>query len=183
MKWINKSTIIAFILGIIFSSISVSAYKLYAYQVGFEPDDEDWNVEAVDTALNDLYDMAYTGDATAEDIRNGKTALVQCNQVTGTLSSTGFSTVSGSVPCNINGNVFVEVGFRAKIIYYYCSQYARLGVYNYYHNESSLFWRNNQGGGNAWATVSASQYINGITDTGFNVYCYNGYNIIYAASS
>lgn len=54
---IIKNPIFTFILGaIIFGSIiGVIAYNVSANNIGFEPDDEDWEVENVEEALNELY--------------------------------------------------------------------------------------------------------------------------------
>lgn len=172
-----KNKIIFLIIGLIIGSgVGVgAAIIINANQVDYKEN------KTVENALNDLYSRSNYGDATASDITEGKTALVNGEKVTGNLQKK--SSVSGTITCTTSDNTFIETGFRAKMIYYYCPQYARFGVYNYDHNQSSLFWRNNQGGGNTWVTMSASQYINGITDTGFNVYCYKGYDVIYAASN
>ena len=52
-----KNNIISFILGaLIFGSIGiVSAFSLFADNVGFTPYDNTWNVDNVESAINDLY--------------------------------------------------------------------------------------------------------------------------------
>jgi len=56
MKKILKSRIFVFVLGIIVTSaISVVAANLEARTISFQPDDENWEVENVEEAINDLY--------------------------------------------------------------------------------------------------------------------------------
>ena len=94
----KKQVIISFILGaIIFGGVgTILAYKLGANQVGYTPNDQTWNVSEVNTALDDLYDMATYGNATSSDIRSGKTALVNGNQITGNLTVPNYTTKTGT---------------------------------------------------------------------------------------
>ena len=110
---ITKYHIFAFIIGaVIFSSINgVLAYKLFASQVGYEPDDNNWNVNQVDTAIDDLYDMSMYGDATSSEIKDTKKALVGGNEITGSLSIPTNTDLSGTQNINpgsssttLNGN-------------------------------------------------------------------------------
>ena len=56
MKKILKNRIFIFVLGFILATtISVVAANLNANTIGFEPDDENWNVSTVEEAINDLY--------------------------------------------------------------------------------------------------------------------------------
>ena len=102
----KKQVIISFILGaLIFSGITgVLAYKLGANQVSYIPEDSNWNVTDVDTALDDLYDMASYGNAQASDIKSGKTALVNGNQVTGSLTIPNYASLSGTTNINPGGS-------------------------------------------------------------------------------
>ena len=51
-----KSRIFIFVLGFtLATTIGVVAANLSASNISFEPDDENWNVETVQAALNDLY--------------------------------------------------------------------------------------------------------------------------------
>ena len=94
---VNKGHIFAFILGLLLSSgISIYAYKLYANQVGYEPNNHNWNVSDVKEALDNLYDDATYGNATSSDIVSGKTALVNGSQVTGSLTIPNYMTKSGA---------------------------------------------------------------------------------------
>ena len=119
MKMFDKKYIIGFIIGaVMFSGITgVVAYKLYASQVGFSPTDDTWNVEAVDTALNSLYDIAYTGDATSSDILSGKSALVQGSIVNGSLTIPNYTTISNSE------NVAAGSSSTARTGYFYLDNY------------------------------------------------------------
>ena len=114
----DKSHIFVFILSaIIFGSIgSICAYKLGANQVGYEPSDDNWNVEAVDTALDDLYDMASFGDATSSDIVSGKKALVGGSQVTGSLTVPNYTTLTAE-------NVAAGSSSTTRTGYYYLDNY------------------------------------------------------------
>ena len=89
-----KKLIIGFILGgLIFGSIGIYAASYYAKDVSYEPSDASWEVNNVDEAINSLYSMKQeldtlksVGDATSDDIAEGKTAVVKGNLVTGTKS-------------------------------------------------------------------------------------------------
>ena len=95
-KIINKlksNLLFTFIIsGIIFGSIGIYAASLYyAKDVQYEPTDETWEVSNVSEAIDSLYSMKEElnilknlGDATADDIAIGKTALVNGKLITGT---------------------------------------------------------------------------------------------------
>lgn len=73
-----KKNILLIIFGIMMFSVGVSAgVVLNANQVSY-------NNKTVEDALNDLYSKSNYGDATASDIKSGKTALVNGSIVTGT---------------------------------------------------------------------------------------------------
>lgn len=58
MKKINKSHIFSFILGVIITAsiVGVSATILYsASEIGFTPTNPNWNVDNLESAINDLY--------------------------------------------------------------------------------------------------------------------------------
>ena len=96
-----KNNIFGFIIGIVVaSSVSVIAATVYySNQVSYTPTDTTWNVENVKDALDELRsieteltNLKNLGDATANEIVVGKTAVVNGQLVTGTLEqSTGIS--------------------------------------------------------------------------------------------
>ena len=119
MKKINKSHIFSFILGVIISGgiTGVLAYKLAANQVGYTPSDSTWQVSDVDNALDSLFDMATYGDATSSDIKSGKTALVNGEQVTGNLTVPNYTTLANTE------NVGAGSSSSARTGYYYLDNY------------------------------------------------------------
>ena len=56
MKKIIKNPIFTFILGILISGVTVYAVSYNANQIDFNPDNNNWNVNKVDQALNYLYE-------------------------------------------------------------------------------------------------------------------------------
>ena len=57
MKKLFKSRIFFFVLGaVMFSTVSVFAYSLLAQDVGYNPKDDDWDVDNVSNALDELRD-------------------------------------------------------------------------------------------------------------------------------
>ncbi len=87
MKKILNNSLFAFILGaIIFGSIGVyAASKIYANNISYESDKS--TKTNVADSLDELYSMVNIGDATKEDIREGKEALVNGKRVIGSLKS------------------------------------------------------------------------------------------------
>ena len=79
---------------------SILAYKLGANQVAYSPSDSTWNVSKVDTALDDLYDLATYGNAQASDILERKTALVNGNYITGNLTIPNYTAKTGTQSVN-----------------------------------------------------------------------------------
>lgn len=76
--------IIGILLGV---TIGVGASTLInSNQVGYTPSDSNWDVKSVDAAITSLYDKINYGNATAADIKSGKTALVGGKEITGSLS-------------------------------------------------------------------------------------------------
>ena len=61
MKKIFKSRIFAFILGaILFTGIGAYAASISAQRVAYEPEDNTWRVDNVNSALNELYNSMIT---------------------------------------------------------------------------------------------------------------------------
>mgnify|MGYP004550698229 CR=1 FL=1 len=88
MKKIIKSRIFIFVLtAVIFTGVGVYAANTYkASDVVYNASDgTTTNVEIV---LNDIYKIKTQGDATENDILNGKTAVVQGKLITGNFSKT-----------------------------------------------------------------------------------------------
>lgn len=85
-KWIksNLEVLIAFIIGgIAFAAISVCADVLTSSSlVSFQSSNT--TVTNVEDALNELYEKTNGGDATADDIAEGKTAIVNGQLIVGT---------------------------------------------------------------------------------------------------
>ena len=143
---LKNNTIFGFILGgIIFGSV-VYAASYYAKDVMYDPTDESWEVNNVNNALNDLYDMKTEldnlkslGDATTNDIMSGKTALVQGELVTGTkvqknnemnMQLTLVPSLSNDNGCGLSGvkdscyaNVSITNNGYTKMDCYYYNAY------------------------------------------------------------
>ena len=206
----KKNVVISFILGaLLFSSITgVLAYKLGANQVSYDPEDENWSVQAVDTALDDLYDMATYGDATANDIVEGKTALVNGTQITGTLDTSSISSGSHSesilwqnadptavfAPQNvtlsdsISNYSYIKITYRARI-----TETNEFSVYmsvNDFKNTSNdLFWLTGSvSWGSQWPNSPSDRQCKYVDDTTINFLqnyggpsnqVYNGYVVPY----
>ena len=86
---IIKNPIFTFILGaIIFSSITgVIAYNLTSDKIGFEPDDEDWNVENVEEAINDLYSKKQIDISNMTLVDSKYTQVLNANSTSSTYTS------------------------------------------------------------------------------------------------
>jgi len=90
-KIINKSSIFTFILGILFCNGIIYGVNLYKSEdIQYTPTDNSWEVDNVNDALNDLYNIKKEldniknlGDATSSDIEKDKTAVVNGELVTG----------------------------------------------------------------------------------------------------
>ena len=100
MKKVIKSRIfLVIICGIIFTSVGAYAAVTYkASDVLYTS--SDGTSMTVNDALNDIYQIKTLGDATASDILNGKTAIVQGKLVTGNVE----------VP---DGTYYINVGVNA----------------------------------------------------------------------
>ena len=82
-----KKLMLGFIMGILLCSGIVYATNLYKSEdIFYEPSDASWEVDNVSAAINSLHNNTIVGDATSSDILSGKTALVQGELVTGTLT-------------------------------------------------------------------------------------------------
>ena len=117
---IKRNSLFAFLLGaIIFGSIGIygaNAYK--SNTIEYSPTDSSWGINNVSDALNSLYnmktelnDLKGLGNATAEDITSGKTAVVQGKLVTGTKEQqVRWSIISyGNEHMNIENNGKVKL--------------------------------------------------------------------------
>lgn len=81
-----KKTILGFTLGLIVAaSIGVAAYTLSANQVGFTPNDNTWDVEDVETAINDLHSQIDI--SRSYSIENDKSPIFTSLTVTATNSN------------------------------------------------------------------------------------------------
>ena len=102
-KVFKNKQFILIIIAIIFLSIGIKATTLYySNQVSYTPTDTNWNVNNVADALNDLRSIKQQldnikvfGDASASDIKLGKTAIVKGEEITGTQKT--FNSISGSI--------------------------------------------------------------------------------------
>lgn len=109
-----RKSIICFILGGLFFSVvgvSANSYLYGSNQVSYTPTDSNWNASNVKDALNDLYsknleliDLINLGDATPDNICNGKTAIVQGKLVTGTAASSGMTITNLSFSAYLSSN-------------------------------------------------------------------------------
>ena len=117
-----KKLIIGFILGIILCSGIVYASSLYkAIDISYNK--ENWEVSNVNDALDELKnrtDILMTGDATASDIKSGKTAVVNGELITGTSQDVTFTTqtVTSSFSANSNnvGPIVFNFSFPNKVL-------------------------------------------------------------------
>lgn len=115
-KIINKNIIIGFVIGIIvMSGVGVVAATMYySNQISYTPTDTSWNVDNVETALNELYDeinnkvsVIYLGTGTSFNIKTllpdiDYTKLTIENFIVGGLSApdmmtTNYTTGAGNV--------------------------------------------------------------------------------------
>lgn len=81
-----KKTILGFTLGLIVAaSIGVASYTLNANQVGFTPNDNTWDVENVETAINDLHSQIDI--SRSYSIENDKSPIFTSLTVTATNSN------------------------------------------------------------------------------------------------
>ena len=94
MKKVIKSRIfLVIITAIIFASLGIYAATSYkASDVIYNS--EDGTSMTVNEALNDIYKIKSLGDATANDILNGKTAVVKGELITGVSASANISEVA-----------------------------------------------------------------------------------------
>ena len=82
-----KKLLLGFLLGIILcGGITYGANIYQSNSIEYNPTDASWEVDNVSAAINSLHNDTIVGDATSSDILSGKTALVQGELVTGTLT-------------------------------------------------------------------------------------------------
>jgi len=119
---LRHNTLFGIILGIILCSGIVYGAKVYeSNAIEYSPIDSSWEVSNVNEAINGLYsmkeeldDIKSVGDATASDIADGKTAVVQGVEVTGTKVDSkavycGSYTANGSFNITTYGLSNVDV--------------------------------------------------------------------------
>ena len=115
-KIFDKKTIFSFVLGIILcSGIVYGANVYHSSSIEYSPTDSSWEVKNVNDALNSLYSMKTEldnlkgiGDATADQILSGKTALVQGSTITGTMIDRGAVTST----LNAGGSYTIPAGYH-----------------------------------------------------------------------
>ena len=79
MKKLFHNSLFSFFLGIIVASVGIvsATVTILSYQVTYEPNDNEWNVNTVEDALDDLYTKAsvisgniyYLGEGTSFDLK------------------------------------------------------------------------------------------------------------------
>ena len=86
MKKIVKSRVFAFILGaILFGSIGVvSAYTLFANDIGYTPNDATWEVSNVKDAIDDLYEKGVLNISSLQTFEN--TSLSSTRETSNNIS-------------------------------------------------------------------------------------------------
>ena len=96
-----KKILIGIIIGgIVFGCLGIYGANIYeSNSIEYNPTDASWEVNNVNDAINDLYDtkneltkLKGLGNATASDISDGKTAVVQGELVKGTGSNLKYKT-------------------------------------------------------------------------------------------
>ena len=103
-KIINKNTILAFILGLIISGITVYAVNYNANQIDFEPTNKEWNVTKVDKALDDLYRIKQ------ENSSNSNSSLILLSS--GWKKDTGWNSSGISNVTYISDEYLTKDGFN-----------------------------------------------------------------------
>ena len=83
----NIKIIIAFILGMLISGVSVYATTFAGSNISHKK--SDGTTTTVTDALNDLYSIYYYGNATSANILSGKTAFASKSKLTGTMPNRG----------------------------------------------------------------------------------------------
>ena len=134
---ITKSNIAYFLIGaIIFSSITALAVtEINANQITYT--DKNNQTKSIDAVLDDLYTKASFGNATANDIAYGKTALVGGEQITGTYSGAASNVATSTTSTDAPAYTSTEfkTGFQPKLVYI---EATHLGsTYRYYWAEGS----------------------------------------------
>ena len=101
----RKSNIISFILGaVVLGTIStVFAYTLFANNVGYEPQDEAWEVDNVKSAIDDLHHRIKTIDDYVHKPYTQEGLSIYDNRVT---------ILSGGYYTDPNGTVWVNLKFK-----------------------------------------------------------------------
>lgn len=120
----NSKVIIAFVLGMLISGISVSAVTLSFASGDVEHTKSDGTKTNVSAALNDLYSKASAGNAIASNILSGKTALSGGTLLTGTMANQGAKiaslntgTTSYTIPAGYhNGSGKVSITTQEKTV-------------------------------------------------------------------
>lgn len=95
IKKLKANSLFIFFLGVIVTSGVVYGTNMYeSNTIKYKPSDTSWEVSNVNEAINSLYSMKQEldnikkiGNATSSNILSGKTAVVQGNKVTGTMTN------------------------------------------------------------------------------------------------
>lgn len=142
---LRNNSLFTFILGgLMFGSLGVYAVNYLAADVTYTK--EGIKVNDVKEALDDIYNKINIGNATAEDISNGKTALVQGKLVTGTAnnSSEYKKIVLLGTYTNNNGGSYAGISSTSPTI--------DVSIYDNYESftESNFIVEAISGAGTAW---------------------------------
>ena len=88
MKKIINSKVFIFVLGLVVAgSIGVCAYTISSSDISYDNSASGIEADNVKDAIDDLYTNANYGNAVADDIAAGKTALIQGQRITGTAKT------------------------------------------------------------------------------------------------
>ena len=102
----NIKVIIAFILGMLLSGVSVYATTFAGSNISHKK--SDGTTTTVTDALNDLYSIYNYGNAVAGNILSGKTAFASKTKLTGTMANYSSSTAQSCTTANTSNKLYVK---------------------------------------------------------------------------